>query len=589
MILSESQILTLLKKPLNGDAIVKGTSLEADHKVHVTGEGYERLVKQVEGFEGKNDFNIRMQVSKPATMQITSIIIDNLNRWVNAQGTVKKADFRDSKKNKEYEEILDQVWNGNSFDYFIKTFYKEAIYTDFNGFALATKPKLIENIVDKEGVISQYNGEPLKPYIIFISIKDVYDYKLTGDKVEYLIIKLGDKEFRLIDDAKDVIINYSNNKINSYEAIENEIGYVPARKITNINNNLLNSQVKTSPISHIIPALNRYFSSDSDLRIQFIKHAYPKLAIVTKECKTCNGQGHVYDMINGDMDINTKKTCNTCDGTGREIPISRDGVLGLPQYLTQGDTPYPGTPASYINPEVESLRICIEDLEKQRKDILYSGTGDKGLISENITEETATSTIVSSRSLEDRIAEISAMVEDFEIFMKTALKDMYTGLQSSTDFTITVKYGRRIAVKGENELIEEIKAAKLAGLPGSFIQSLQRDMIYSKYKNNQSELERQLILADVEPFCGFTVDELMKFTGMVDKEDLYLKVNFDSLVDQFEEDYIIQDFMAGDDYKKRVNAIKTKLKEYVLQTTGRGSLMDGTEIMGTPEKDAPGI
>jgi hypothetical protein len=565
MVLDESKIINLIKKPLNGEAIATGASLQSKHKIHITGEGYESLLKQVEGFEGDTEFSIRTQVSKPATMQITSIILDNLNRWVNAQGTVKKVDFKDSKKNKEFERVLSQVWNGKSFDYFIRNFYKEAIYTEFNGFVLVTKPKVIDGFINREGRLTKHDGKALDPYMIFVSISDVHDYYLTGDKVEYLIINLdkNKKIYRIIDDAKDIIVNFENDSITERDEVPNEIGYVPAIKITNINDSLLNNQVKTSPIGHIIPALNRYFSCDADLRIQFIRHAYPKLAIVVKKCVTCGGQGKMPKVNkDGTFDMDTMIKCNTCKGTGKEIPISRDGVIGLPEFMQQGDSAYPGSPASYVTPDTDSLRICIEDLEKQRKDIIYSGTGDKGLISDQIREETATSTLVSTRSLEDRISEISAMVEDFELFCKKAIKDLHKDFARNTDFSITVKYGRRVAIKGETELLEEITKSKTAGMPLSYIHALHRDLIYAKYKNNDSELQRQLILSDVEPFAGYSIDEMLKLIDRLDPEDVYIKLNFDSLIDKFEQANIIEYYKPELDYKQRVSAIRKELLNF---------------------------
>lgn len=583
MTLTDIQILELLRKAKNNDAIAAGEKLQNEHKVHVTGEGYEGLVRQVQGFESTNDFNIRKQISKPATISIVSIIIDNLNRWVNAQGTIKKINLNDQKKEEAFNDVLDQVWNDKSFDDFIKTFYKEAIYTDFNGVVLVTKPKIIApGLVEKEGVLRLHEGS-LMPYIIFIANNDVHDFLLSGDKVEYLIIKLDDKNkiFRVIDDVRDIIIDYTNDAITVTSEVPNEIGYVPAIKISNLNERLLKSQVKTSPIAHIIPALDRYFSSDADLRMQFIKHAYPKLIIVARDCVMCHGTGTVYDH-------DTKVKCNTCDGLGKEIPINRDGVIGIPQFLTTGDTAYPGSPASYVNPDVDSLRLCIEDLDKQRKDLLYAGTGDKGLISDSIREETATATMASSRSLEDRIAEIIGMVENFETFIKKAIKDLHKDFTNIKDYSITVRYGRRLTIKGETELLDEIKQSKTANMPSSYIFALQKDLIHSKYKNNAEELDRQLILADVEPFCGYSIDELMKFSAQIDQNDLKLKVNFDSLVDQFEADNVITEFAKSATYKKRIQLIKEKLLSYAVvqrsesdDTVYAGQTLEGSTTVAT--------
>ena len=568
MILIDNQILELLEKPRSLEDNQAGVTLQNNHKLHITGEGYLKKVKKVQGYESANDFSIREQIAQPSTIQITSIILDNLNRWLTAQGTVKRVDFKDDKKNKDFQAVLDQVWQGKSFDHFIRTFYKDGIYTEFNGFALVTKPKRIDsNYIDREGIIQRSNGESLNPYLIFISASEVHDYFLSGDKVEYLIIKLDKdgKQFRIIDDAKDVIINYDKSKkryaIEGEEVI-NTLGYVPARKLTTLNKYLLNNQVKTSPIDHIIPALDRYFSSDADLRMQFIKHNYPKLAIVMTECNRCDGTG---DYLN---DKDEKVSCPTCMGSGKVIPIGRDGVIGLPQYLESGETAFPGAPATYITPDTESLRLGLEDLEKQRLDILYSGTGDKNLIIEGLN--TATENLINSRSLEDRIAEISMMVEEVEKFLKKAIKEMHNDFAAITEYSITVNYGRRISVKGEAELSDEIRRAKENAMPMSYVQALQKDLIYAKYKNNDREMQRQVMLLDIEPFAGYSIKELKEIEERLNADDFDLKANFDSVLDQWESQNILIEYKANLPYKQRVNAIKEELNVLLSERRANG-------------------
>ena len=576
MVLSEIDISKLLKEPRNQKSIASGISLQINHKHHVTGEGYQSLVKQVEGYESSEDYsNVKKQIAKPATILITSIILDNLNRWTSAQGTVKKADFKDTKKNEQFEEVLNQCWNNKNFEDFINSFVKEAIYTDFNGFTLVTKPSINkeENTVEREGIVRTYDGGNVDPYMIFIALEDVHDYYLTGDKVEYLIIKLDKerKKYRIIDDEKDTLIEYGNESITVVSSIPNEIGYVPARMISNINENILNNQVKTSPINHIIPALDRYMSCDCDLRMQYIKHLYPKLAIVSKDCPECASTGKVHDPYNDTIYL----TCQKCKGSGKIIPISRDGVIGLPDHLISGDTPYPGAPATYIDMETESLRLAAEDLEKQRLDIIYAGTGDKNIIAESLN--TATENIINSRSLEDRIAEISTMVEQVEVFLKKAIKDLHKDFASIEDYEIVVKYGKKIAFKNEDELLREIKAAKDSGMNLSYIQSLQVDLIYVRYKNNKTELERQLLLNDIEPFAGYTIDEVLKMKEYIDPKDLKLKINFESLIDQLETTQPIQFMVSREGYKAKLNQIKEQLY----------ALLPETEKLLEPEKPAP--
>ena len=578
MIVSTEQLIELMKKPRNGEAISSGVRLQNKHKVHVTGEGYKKLVSKVEGYEGSRDLNVRMQVSKPATIDIASIILDNLNRWVSAQGTVKKIAFKDDEQRTEdFKNVLNKVWRGESLEHFISTFYKNAIYTEFNGFIVVTKPKIVTTeqgtFIEKDGVLEPKPDGNLNPYLIFVAAEDTYDFHMTGSRVEYLILKYDVDTYRLLDDEKDVVFTFDKNKnsFTNWQELPNEIGYTPAKKISNIDKNLVSSQVKTSPIDHIVPALDRYFSSDSDLRMQFIKHNYPKLAIVSKECNECNGTGKSYK-------DETEIKCGTCDGSGVVIPISRDGVIALPQYLNQGDTAYPGTPASYITPDTDSLRLGIEDLDRQKTHIVYSGTGDKNLIGESLN--TATENMINSKSLEDRIREITMMVEGFEEFVVKTIKKMHKSFQNASDFVVSIRYGKRIGTKSEGELITEIQESKKAGMPISYINSLNKDIIYAKYKNNTEELHRQLVLSDIEPLSGFTVAEINDIKDNLDPQDMYLKLNFDSIISELELTDPITYTYGGGAYAESLRGIKEKVYE-ILQERIRARSGDSGESMET--------
>jgi hypothetical protein len=584
MVLSEQQIKELMKTPRNKEALTAGGTLQSKHKLHITGENYKKEIKQVEGYEDGDEYNIRTQIAQPATIPISAIILDNLNRWTTAQGTVKKVEFGDQDKEKDFMDVLNQVWRGDSMEKFIQTFYKDGIYQEFNGFALVTKPKIVdENTMLRDGVVMDKPEGSLDPYIIFIANEDVHDFYLTGDTVEYIIIKLGPDEkgkelYRLIDDEKDIVYTWDKKDVRIESEIENEAGYVPARKLSGIDKSLLSSQVKTSPIDHIIPSMDRYFSSDTDLRMQFIRHNYPKLAIVSKDCDACNTQG--YELKYDDNGKETKITCKICAGTGKVIPISRGGVIALPQYLSQNDTAYPGTPASYITPDTESLSLGIEDLKTQRKDIVYSATGDKNLVAESLN--TATENVINSRSLEDRIRDITMMVEDFEEFIVTAIKDLHNDYRDIKEYKITIRYGKRISIKSEDELLNEIESAKKAGMPASFVTSLQRDLIFAKYKNNNSELQRQLLLAEVEPLSGYTVDDLKEMEEHIFERDMTVKVNFDSIISEIEANTPVA---LETEYGEKVEALNLKIDE-ILQGRKQRDSDNGGNVASTDNPSA---
>jgi hypothetical protein len=114
----------------------------------------------------------------------------------------------------------------------------------------------------------------------------------------------------------------------------------------------------------------------------------------------------------------------------------------------------------------------------------------------------------------------------------------------------------------------------------SYIQGLQIDLIYAKYKNNETELERQLILNDLEPFPGYTADEVMRMREIADAQDLKLKINFESVIDEFESVTPVNLYDKGETYKQKILNLKTEL--YALLSKRAGTLgLDAGQSLGS--------
>ena len=170
------------------------------------------------------------------------------------------------------------------------------------------------------------------------------------------------------------------------------------------------------------------------------------------------------------------------------------------------------------------------------------------------------------------------MVEGFETFIIKTIKQMHKDFAGVDDYIISIRYGKRISTKGETELLQEMQESKRAGMPSSYIAALHKDLIYAKYKNNTGELNRQLILLDLEPLAAYTTDELFKLEEYISKEDLFLKVNFDSIIAELEQKQPIQYFMPDADYGVRVAKIKTLIDEILQKRIGAFDFSAGSDV-----------
>jgi len=153
---------------------------------------------------------------------------------------------------------------------------------------------------------------------------------------------------------------------------------------------------------------------------------------------------------------------------------------------------------------------------------------------------------------------------------------------------VSVRYGRRLSIRGENEIMAEIIEAKRAGMPSSHIEALQRELIYSRYKNNKTELERQQILADLEPLNGYSVADIKDIKEYVSDDDLVLKYNYNTIVDWFEAVHgLIQDYHKEQEWNKRIEAIRQIFLTHEILSIKRGSAGAGGEVIQTPDPELP--
>ena len=467
--------------------------------------------------------------------------------------------------------MLSGVWKDTSLNEFVTSFFDKALFTEFNGFVVVTKPKIEKGVAIKEDVITPYDGGELDPYLIFVAIEDVRDFRSTGDKVEYLIWKTaeevddtGNKKadiLRAIDDSTDRLIRFEDGKkegemCTELSAIENELEYVPAVQISTFKHALKKDEVKDSPISHLIPMLNRYLSKDSFQIMTEVKHAFPKLAAVALECPKCEGKGTVVNDSTG-----RQNKCTQCQGRGWRSPFKHGSFMALADKVDDNYVFPPGFPATYITPDNDSVRYGKETLEELKERILFSGTGNKALVSEEIAR-TATESVINHRSLEDRIGDIINNIEALETFLTDTIGKMHNSFKGAYE-GCTIKYGRKLNLRDENTVLQEIKESKAAGMPESHIENLQKELIASRYKNSPEMLDRYLLLADIEPLCGYTAKEVLEMREYLDPKILGLKINFNERVDQFEtEEGGVTEYAEDMDHDKRVVEIRTKLLEY---------------------------
>lgn len=596
MILDAARIPELIRNPASFDYLKKAKDLQDVHKVHINGVGYQDYIKQIIGYENTEQYAQKKELAEPVTPLLTKKIRDEQGRWKSVAAK-KYFEWKDNaRREKEFKGVLSQVWKGESISYFIRHFFSDALYTEFNGFVIVEQPKIERDgetwIETRDGIRQVMLDKIPRPYLIFRPVESIIDFKSRGNRVEYLIIDWGKETrpegdvqlYRVIDDQWDRIYEEvraiaspdgrGDSVVESkvYPPIRNTLGYVPAVQISTYRENVSIDEVKTSPINHIIPHLKTFLTLWAEHVITCILHSHPIYYQLGQACRyedketgaRCDTGILSWTTIEGEPQT---KTCPECKGVGYMVRRDASAAIFLPQVDDEGRAYDIRNVAGYVNPPVEALTQQIKELDWLKEDILMAGTG-MNKMAETQIEKTATEAILNYKPLEKIIGEILDNLEYVETFLTDTIGKLYYGRNYQRS---EISYSRSLNLRDENTVLTEIEQAKKAGASSSYIRTLHRELIHTRYQNNVIDLERNMMLEQLEPFIGYTPEEMYKyFSKIVDNEDLMLKVYFSDYIVQFEEENgLITDFMENSLMKDRLKAIKDILITYNKENLAR--------------------
>ena len=97
------------------------------------------------------------------------------------------------------------------------------------------------------------------------------------------------------------------------------------------------------------------------------------------------------------------------------------------------------------------------------------------------------------------------------------------------------------------------------------LDALLTQVIETEYRHNPQQMQRMVILSDLEPYRHLTRNEVAGLydKGIVSREEYLVKLNFADFVRRFErENMNIIEFGDTIDYDKKIGIIKERMMEY---------------------------
>ena len=569
MALNANQVKEAIQTPKKTKVINKAKAHQARIKMHVEAEMTPYIAEPLTEFfnwVGSLIPSDKAKIFKQlfrypiATNEVTAIVFDRLSKVFDGRNPAFNYQFMTSEQRDDWEyfrqNVLKEpsVWSSTGWEFF---------KTEINSV-------LIVDLPATQDTADRYP----QPYFYWLPIDQVIDYhadKITGI-MDWIVFKQPDNKVAVFDDQSFRIYQLGKNgEVPEQPIIENphDLGYCPARFFWNQSLSLTQPDVKVHPLTKSLANL------DWLLFFHFSKHhldlygAYPIYSGYAQNCNYANEEtGETCD--GGFLRSKTGAYIQTTDGLARCPKCGNKRIAGVGSFV---EVPIPGedamgnkvpdlkNPVQMLGADVQSLEYNVSEEERLKKSIITSIVGvDNDVVNDQAINESQVDATNESQSTV--LNRVKKGFEEAQTFIdNTICRLRYGNLFISGN----VNLGTEFYTLTPQTLRKNYKEAKDAGASESELDALQKQIIETEYRHNPTELQRMIILADLEPYSHFSRTEVLdlKAKNLINEDDLFVKLNFSNFVRRFErENTNILEFGVNIPYAKKIEIINQKFKEY---------------------------
>lgn len=492
------------------------------------------------------------------TNDVCDTIFDELSRVFDGRNPAYNYQFMSSEQRDDWEWYRQErlrepdVWQQKGWEFF---------KTEINSVLVVDLPR-------EQDATDPYP----QPYFYWLPIDQVVSYEANPSTgvMRWIMFRQADHRLAVIDDAAYRVFEFKNETIGALEVESlHDLGYCPARFFWNEPLSLQDPDVKASPLTRVLNRLNWHLFFGISKRHLDLYGAYPIYSGYEQACDYHTAEGtHCDHGFLKDKDNNallapngSLLACPSCGkrrlagaGTFVEIPIpsSGDGF---------GNTPDLRNPVQMLTADVVSLNFNVEEEQRQRDNIITSvvGVGSSILNTEAVNERQVDANFESRSTVLNRVKKGFEAAQQF--VDETICRLRYGGAFLSA----RVNYGTEFYTLTPAELRERYRAAKESGASEAELDAMRTQLIETEYRHNPTELQRLLILSDLEPYRHMTRAEVVSLhaAGLISDDDLLIKLHFADYVRRFERENInVIEFGSQVPYPHKIEVINQKFKDY---------------------------
>lgn len=497
MILTEGQIKDIILNNPNKDLVHKGVSYNKTLRMHIYGEGLDKEMHKIDGYEADDSQKLRAKYSR-SNKDVFSRLSRPIDKVFSARGGSIYYNLSDA-QDKQARSIALDIQNGISVRKWIETKWLPHLKDDPFGIIF------FEILPMQEAILAKGQGKSVA-YPTYKSICCIYDYLPRGGNFEYIVfnvmkeekIKAGidpDKQiYRVVDDAMDYYVQREGEEVSilKNQSFPNYFG----GNVAIVNSDIISAEDDSSFLSIFDDAIElaKHFLIKGSIKLthEFL-HGFPKYWEYADACPECGGTKY----SNGE-------SCKSCKGTGRKIMLKVSDAKLLEYPSTKDEPIVAPNVAGYVSPDKTFYEIATADLQmlEELMNVTIWGSGSQvkpqGLtINHDQQKQTATEVMSDMKPESDRLKPISEMAEKRHKFLldniiRINLIPTYQGS--------SVNYGRRYIMEGPDEIWDKYENARIKGAPVSVLEDLLIEYYESKYQGDDYSLAIALKLMYVEPF-----------------------------------------------------------------------------------------
>lgn len=490
------------------------------------------------------------------TNEVTGICFDKLSRIFDGRNPAFNYQFMNAEQRDDWEyyrqDVLREpdVWSSKGWEYF---------QTEINSVLVVDMPS------------EQAPGEKYPcPYFYWLPIGAVIDYSVDNSTgiMEWIIFLQKDNNIAVIDNERYRIFSKTKEQNIGIEIVNNphDLGYCPARFFWNQSLNLFEPDVKLSPLTKQLDSLDKFLFRYISKQHLDLYASYPIYSGYEMDCNFENKAKEQYcdggflRNAKGDYLLDSAGLLHKCPKCGERRIAGAGSFVQIP--IPDGNKVQDlRNPVQILTIDRQSLDYNVSEEERTKNNIITAivGTNEETTTKEAINEDQVKANFESQSTILNRIKKGFEAAQQFvdETICKLRYGKMFVSAK--------INYGTEFYLSSTNELRERYKIAKESGASESELDALQNQIIETEYRNNPTQLQRMIILSELEPYRHLSRDEALNLydKGIISQSDIKLKLNFVNFVSRFEREYLnILEFGYNMPYNSKINFITDKLTEY---------------------------